>query len=433
MRISIETESEKLLMIYNQKLKEYINDLNLPDSPGVYFFRDNDKSKDKLGNILYIGKATSLRSRVKSYMSHDIAEKRGFKIVNMILAATDVTFQKTETVLEALLLENKLIKEHKPTFNTRDKDDKTFTCIVITKEDYPRVLAMRIRDYEKNFSKKDVNIVYGPFTDAYQTRNILKIIRKVFPFRDKCELGQSKPCFNAQIGLCPGTCIGKITKNEYKKNIKNIKRIFAGKRNEIIKTLKIDMDRYAKEEKFELAAKARNSLWAFDHINDVALIQNEDVLEFKTGGYRIEAYDIAHISGTNRVGVMTVVIDGRKVPSEYKKFKLSENINDDYKGIEDILKRRMKHREWGMPDLIVFDGGEGQKNIGDKTLAELGIIVHTCSVVKDNRHKAKDILGDIRVVGNENIKKNILLANAEAHRFAINYHKNLREKIKKDN
>lgn len=412
----------------NNSLKEFVDNLNLPDSPGVYFFRDGDTAQDPLGNIVYIGKATSLRSRVKSYFNPDLINTRGLRLVNMILAAKTVTYEETDSVLEALLLENRLIKQHQPVFNSKEKDNKTYSCIVITKENYPRVLSMRIREFEKRFTDNEIDAVYGPFISAQQAREILRLIRKVIPFRDRCEEGQDKPCFNAQLGLCPGCCVGRISREEYKKNIRNIKNIFAGRKNEIKKSLEQDMKRYAKEEKFELAAQARNSAWALDHINDVSLIANDELTDFKNKAYRIEAYDVAHISGTSRVGVMVVVTGGRKDTDEYKKFKLDEKVNDDYAGIREMLIRRFAHKDWGMPDLIVFDGGEAQKHTGDVVLAELGVLVQTCSVVKDDRHKAKDILGNKKVLEDQQLRKAILLANGEAHRFAISYHRKTRAK-----
>ena len=427
-----------------KKMKKIdLEKLDLPELPGVYFFRDGDKNEanNNLGNILYIGKATNLRDRTKSYFAKDISETRGLKIVNMVLAAEHVTYQVTSSVLEALLLENQLIKKNQPVFNTKEKDNKTYTCVVITKEDYPRVLTMRVRDYEKRFvaSKKatsgnieKVDKVYGPFTNGMQIKDAIKIIRKIFPFRDRCEIGMSKPCFNAQIRLCPGCCVGLIKKEDYKKNIKHIKDLFEGNMSKIKRDVKSDMEDYAKKENFEMAAKMRNTLWALDHIRDVSLIKDEEIVDFKGKDFRIEAYDVAHMSGTARVGVMTVVTGGKKDIAEYRKFKLVENVNDDYAGIVELMKRRFKHTEWPTPDLVVFDGGEGQKNIGEKVLASMNILVATCSVVKDDKHKAREVLGlestniaktKIEI---ERLKKSIILANSEAHRFAIKYHKEKR-------
>ncbi len=445
--------------------QKIIEKINMPDSPGVYFFRDGDTSNDAAGNIIYIGKATSLKDRTRSYFSPDLKDTRGLKIVNMVVAAENITFTKTESVLEALLLENVLIKKHQPNFNTKEKDDRTFTCIVITKEEYPRVLIMRVRDYEKRFVSKAKSVreivgggasgatlekidkVYGPFTNGNQIREAMKIIRKIFPYRDRCEALSGKSCFNAQIKLCPGMCAGLISKEEYKKNIKHIKDMFEGKMTVIKKDLEKEMKQAVKMELFEKAIKIRNTMWALDHVRDVSLIKddndyNENINIDPNKTFRIEGYDVAHISGTSRVGVMTVVESGIKNTGEYKKFKLEENTNDDYAGIVEILKRRLKHTEWSYPDLIVIDGGIGQKNIAEKVIANLGLNIRVVSVVKDDRHKARDILGIENIIGkkidlnkkensaqDENLKKSIILANSEAHRFAIKYHREKREKI----
>lgn len=401
--------------------RQDLNKLKLPDNPGIYFFRDKE------GDILYIGKATSLKDRVKSYFNPDLMETRGLRLVTMVTIANTVTYQETESVLEALLLESKLIKENNPPYNAKEKDNKSFTCVVITKEDFPRILTMRIRDFEKKFSTKNTLAVYGPFASLSQLREAMKIIRKMFPYRDKCELNQTKPCFNAQLKLCPGVCVGIISKAEYKRHIDNIRKLFSGKKTEIKKSLEKDMKEYAKKHLFEKAASVRNTLFALDHIKDISLIKDDEILSFKDKDFRIEAYDVAHISGTSRVGVMTVLEGKEKEKNEYRKFKLEEKINDDYEGLRQVLLRRFSHKEWRYPDLIVFDGGLAHKQTGEKVLAHLGLLIPCVSVVKDERHKPKDILGD--KVHVDYHKKEILLANAEAHRFAIGYHKTLRNKL----
>lgn len=401
--------------------KQDLTKLGLPDAPGVYFFRDEE------GNILYIGKATSLRDRVRSYFSADLVDTRGLRLVSMVTAAKTVTYQEAGSVLEALLLESKLIKDHNPPYNVKEKDGKSFSCVVITKEAFPRVLVMRIRDYEKRFSKKEIAHVYGPFASAAQLRAALKIIRRMFPFRDTCEIGSGKPCFNAQLKLCPGVCIGQVSETEYKKTIVAIRKLLEGKMSDIKSSLEKDMKLYAKRQQFEQAAAARNTLFALNHIKDISLIKEDDIMSFKENSFRIEAYDVAHISGTSRVGVM-VVLDGKeRDSSQYRKFKLEEYRNDDYEGLRQILLRRFSHKEWRYPDLMVIDGGLPHKQIAEKVLASLGLLIPCVSVVKDERHKPKDILGD--KVHVDYHKKEILLANAEAHRFAITYHKTLRNKL----
>ncbi len=393
----------------------------LPDTPGVYFFRDTE------GNILYIGKATSLRDRVRSYFNPDLMKSRGLRLVSMVTAAHTVTHQITESVLEALLLESKLIKDNVPPYNAKEKDNRSFTCVVITKEEFPRVLVMRTREYEKRFTKKDTLAVYGPFASLTQLRDAMKIIRRMFPYRDKCEVNQGKPCFNAQLKLCPGVCYGAVTKEEYKRHISNIQKLFEGKKTELKKDLEKQMKEYAKKHAFEKAAQVRNTLFALDHIKDISLIKDDEIVSFKDSAFRIEGYDVAHISGTDRVGVMTVIEGKEKMTDEYRKFKLPERTNDDYAGLREIMLRRFGHKEWRYPDLIVIDGGVGHKQTAEKILAGLGLLIPIVSVVKDERHKPKDILGAALHVDNH--KKEILLVNSEAHRFAIGYHKVLRNRL----
>ena len=401
--------------------RQDLSTFKLPDNPGVYFFRDKE------GNILYIGKATSLKDRVRSYFNPDLMETRGLRLVSMVTIATTITHQETESVLEALLLESKLIKEHNPPYNVKEKDNKSFSCVVITKEAYPRVLVMRIRDFEKKFTKKEMLAVYGPFVSVSQLRIAMKIIRRMFPYRDTCEVNQGKKCFNAQIKLCPGVCVGMITEEEYKKNIDNIRKLFSGKMFELKKSLEKEMNEYSKNLLFEKAAVVRNTLFALNHIKDVDLIKDDELTTFKDTNFRIEGYDVAHISGTSRVGMMVVMEGKEKSKNEYRKFKLEERVNDDYEGLRQILIRRFTHKEWRFPDLIVIDGGIAHKQVAEKVLAGLGLLIPCVSVVKDERHKPKDILGDVIQITAH--KKEILIVNDEAHRFAITYHKLLRNRI----
>lgn len=386
---------------------------DLPDAPGVYFFK---KGKE----ILYVGKATSLCDRVKSYFAKDIFSTRGPKIAKMLEEADTVEWQATDSVLEALILEANEIRKHMPSANTREKDDKSYNFVVITKEEFPRILIER----GKNLAYIDYKALaaFGPFPHGSELREALKIVRKIFPYRDdKCKL-TGKPCFNAQIGLCPGPCAGRISKQEYAKTIRNIKLFFEGKKETLIKTLEREMNVLAKNQEFEKAEELKRKIFALDHIQDVALIK-ADLAEPK--GFRIEAYDIAHISGTSVVGVMTVVEDGEVNKSQYRKFKIKADKNDDTNNLKEVLSRRFAHPEWRFPNLVAVDGGRGQLNAAKKVLNESGLeMIEVVSVLKDERHKPKEIL-DLK---DESLAKAVLLANAEAHRFAIGYHRRLRNK-----
>src|SRR3989338_8425164 len=217
-----------------------LKQFNLPDCPGVYFFK---KGKD----ILYVGKATSICDRVKSYFSKDIFLSRGPRIVKMLDDADRVDFIQTDSVLEALILEANEIKKHQPVYNAREKDDKSYNYVTVTKEEFPKIIITR--------GSGD----YGPFPHSGELKEGLKIIRKIFPYRDeKCKITPKlKPCFNAQIGLCPGPCAGWISKADYRKQIRNITLFFEGKKITLIKTLEKEMKSLAKKQKFEEAEKVK--------------------------------------------------------------------------------------------------------------------------------------------------------------------------------
>lgn len=392
----------------------------LPDTPGVYLFKRGRV-------ILYVGKATSLRSRVRSYLSTDLIRTRGERIVNMVALATRVDFRPTDSVLEALILESALIKQHQPAYNTLEKDDSSYSYVVVTKEAYPRVLMLRGKDLKANSLK--LQATFGPFPHARELRTALKLIRKIFPFRDTCVPEKGKPCFNAQIGLCPGVCAGTVSASEYRQTIRHLKMFFAGKKRALLKDLEKKMKRCAELQEFERAAELRRQIFALQHIQDVALIKDENIAVAGTGEgrVRIEAYDVAHTSGQNSVGVMVVLSGGELNPSQYRKFKLrSAKPGDDLGSLKEILERRANHPEWPSPALVVIDGGQTQLNTAKKIFKQLGWEVPLVSVVKDDRHRARGVLGDAKLA--KQYEFEIIRVNTEAHRFAIAYHRQLRRR-----
>jgi len=187
------------------------------------------------------------------------------------------------------------------------------------------------------------------------------------------------------------------------------------------------MKQYGKSHEFEKAGEIKRQMFALQHINDVALLKNENSQKIEEDSvFRIEAYDIAHLGGKNMVGVMTVVESDNAVKSEYKKFKIRTQDNtNDTGALKEVLERRLAHKEWRHPSLIVVDGGIAQLNIAILVLKKVNVSIPVVAVVKDEKHKAKAILGKEKLI-KEN-KSAILLANSEAHRFAIAYHKNMRK------
>ncbi len=393
--------------------------LDLPESPGVYFFRDNKN------RILYIGKATILKDRVRSYFAKDLMKTRGLKIVSMVLNARTVTYETTDSVLEALILETNLIKKYKPAFNTKEKDDSSYHCVVVTKEVFPRVLVTRTRNVLDEM-KKDIAYVFGPFPSGQSLKDTLAIVRPLFPYRDTCIPGSGVACFNAQIGLCPGVCSGACSQEVYKKQIRNIVSFFQGNKKIILKRLEKEMNTHARRLEFEQAAVLKKKLYALTHIRDSALMKHTFALRDDHKGVRFEGYDIAHMAGSARVGVMVVIENGVPDKMRYRKFTLPQNINDDYAGLREVLERRFAHPEWTYPDCIVIDGGPGQLRIAEEVLRKINVAIPLVSVVKDDRHKAKRIDGDKTYA--EGYMSEILLTNSEAHRFAVAYHTSKRNK-----
>lgn len=415
------------------KKEEFKKD-KLPESSGVYFFLDKKhigKSLPKKENILYIGKATILKDRVNSYFSKDIIKTRGVRIQSMVENAKDIFYIETNSVLEAIILESKYIKEYNPFFNIKEKDDKSYAYVVFVEEKYPRVLIRRGRDLEKDkslkFSKK-----FGPFISKVELLEVMRFIRRMFPYRDKCKLNEKRGCFNYQLGLCPGVCIGAISEKEYAKNLKNIESILNGEIKNLLKSLEKEMTIAAKVENFERAVKLRDKIDMFNSLKDIAFIKNNnnnnDLMEIE----RIESYDVSHISGSNRVGVMVVGTNGEVDKTQYRKFKLVEGKNDDLAGLVEVLKRRFQHTEWPNPDIILIDGGKTHleyiyralESILDKKVLSK---IKFYSVVKDAKHKAKEVLG-LSPVDNLSLKNFLIKLNEETHRFAITYHKALRNK-----
>ncbi len=394
----------------------------LPDTPGVYFFRDGR------GKTLYIGRATSLRDRIRSYFGTDVASTRGPLITRMVRDARSVSWQGADSVLEAIILEANLIKKYRPPFNTKEKDDKSFNYVVVTKEKFPRVLVVRGRELAERFPAGSTEHVFGPFPYGGVFREAMKIIRKIFPFRDTCLPKVGKPCFNRQLGLCPGVCAGEISEKEYAKSMRHFALFFSGKKRELVRALERDMRALARQRKFEQASELKRRVFVLTHIRDVALVKDE--LRGAQGGSsrsRIEGYDVAHISGTDTVGVMVVVEGGEAQREEYRKFKVRIPARgSDTAALAEVLERRLGHPEWPLPALIVVDGGAAQRNVVLRILDRYGYRIPVVGVVKDERHRPERIFGDRVVVRGR--EREILLANAEAHRYALAYHSVLRGK-----
>ena len=406
--------------------KSALQKTNLPDMPGVYLFK-----KGRV--VLYVGKATSLRDRVRSYFDDDLIATRGPRLVDMVTNADRVAFETTPTVLEALVREAALIKKYHPRANSEGKDDKTFLYACVTQEEIPRVLVIRGKDVDfKNHSsggdtsRIKYKAIYGPFPSGAQLREGLRLIRRIFPFFDtpkpvgaKSKHQIAKIEFNRQINQYPKD----FNPKEYARTMRHVMLFLGGRGKELRTVLEREMELAAKEERFEDAAARRRELFALDHIQDVSLIKDENFGDSrnKLAGLRIEAYDTAHLSGTNAIGVMTVVEDSTPVKKEYRTFNIQGvKKNDDIASLKQILTRRFGHPEWPFPSVVVIDGGTTHKKAAEAALKARGIVIPVAAVVKDERHRPREVIGARRAGISE---ADAVLANSEAHRFSITKHR----------
>lgn len=363
-----------------------------PNEPGVYFW------KDKSGNILYIGRATNLKNRLSQYLQRRIDSR----ISEMVALAFEIEWLICDTLLEAIILEAKKIKEFWPKYNIVDRDDRSFLYIAIPKSDYPKPIIIRGQDLKK-FPETKTKI-FGP----YQSRNLLitalRLIRPIFPWSN-CVPLSGKACFDYQIALCPGACLGKISIVDYKKNINNLEMLLNGERKNLIKKLLKENPDKAK---------------ALKHLQDVSLLSKEDDLKEKKVS-RIEGYDISHFNGKESYASMVVFSGGEADKNEYRLFKIKDApAGDDERALLEVLKRRFKHSEWKTPDIIMIDGGTPQISFLNKELAKDNINLPLVGISK---------FGGDRLVFNsktstafkeltKNIKGTLLKVREEAHRFA---------------
>ncbi len=326
-----------------------------------------------------------------------------------------------------------------------ERDDKSSNYVVITDEEWPRVFLTRARDFdskrvgnEKTGMKFDdgkksykIKKIFGPYIHSGLIKEALKILRKMFPFKDMKSFDARHNSFYQALGRSPQGSDANA-KRRYQRTISNLILFFEGKKKQLQVRLKKEMNSHAKKMEFEEAQQAKRLLYALDHVNDMALIKQEDTnLHIHTNntngahGFRMEAYDVAHLSGTNVVGAFTVSVDGEFMPAEYRKFNISRQENNDVAGLVEILSRRLNHTEWTYPDLIITDGGEAQLNAVQGVLKARRISIPVVGVTKDERHKASELIGHRELA--EKYKQGIIRLNAEAHRYVIVFHRKKRK------
>ena len=396
------------------KIKEIIK--KAPKTPGVYVFYEKRE-------ILYIGKASSLRNRLKSYL-----KSGDFKNDRLHENATELKFTILRSEIEALIEEAKLIKKHNPPYNVLWRDDKTYFYALFSREKFPRISVVHKNQLHAGGNKPMSSDVIGPFTEGRALRLVLKMLRRYFPYCT-CPKPHFRICLNAQIGNCFGFCCEKNAEQtaeqikKYRKNIRIIKNFLLGK------PLKGFFKDLKPEEKsaLEKILAHREFLENFD---------TEAAISPQTGGYLIECYDISHLSGKETVAGMTAwsFSGGGISPRKdfWRKFIIrTAKPSDDPAAMTEAVSRRLNHPEWPYPNLMVIDGGAGQFAAARKAAARYPEArkIKIISFAKPDQEIYG--LGKKPVPiskADDDLKKIIPRAISDTHDFAVRFHRQRRKK-----
>ena len=409
----------------------------LPSAPGVYFHKNKD------GEIIYVGKAAVLKNRVRQYFQNTEKDPKTEALVKEIY---DTDWIVVDTEMDALFLESEMIKRYMPKWNILLRDDKTVSYVRIDMKSPVPYVSMTRQPLD------DKATYIGPFYAKNTIATALRILRKVFPYYDKPYDG--KKSLNTDLGLTPGIEVGKSTPSEYKKTLRKLIRYLEGEREKRMNDIKKEMKTEATLEHYERAAELRNQYFGLkglkkkivfsdkeflDISSDQALLQLQKLLDLKNPPRRIEGYDISHEQGTNVVASMVVFVNGASDRSEYRKFKMRHQKNDDPANMKETITRRLKHTEWTYPDLIILDGAEAQINAVKDILKEANIPVigrnksgdHTKNapvniIIPDD--KSESGFRFVPLSPDSHIAKLIARIDEESHRFAITYHRQLQRK-----
>ena len=427
---------------WSSELKEKIN--NIPDNPGCYLMRDEN------GYIIYIGKAASLKKRLKSYFRPYTFRNGTPKQRSLIKSIQDFDIIILRSNDEAILTEGQLIKKYQPYYNVLWKDDKNFQYIRININcSPPTVNLSRIKDSDSCF-------YFGPYIKSRVAKLAIKYIEKFFGFKminkNNKLLDNSSSSNDLRIKFQIPE-LDNLSYSEKEKFIDEISKFLKGYRIDLINKLSLEMSYYSNRKDYESAAEIRDLIrelnkTAKEKINNkksLSIIKNDlisgldeikKILKLQNTPNTIECFDISNISGTNSVGSMVVAKKGIPSPKYYKRFKINtiEGINDP-KSIGEVIRRRykrVKKENLSFPNLIIVDGGITQlkaavyelKKLNLQFLPIIGLAKKYEEIIWDIENKEPPII----LEKNSNGLKILTLLRDESHRFAINYHRNIRNK-----
>jgi excinuclease ABC subunit C len=428
-----------------EKVKQF------PASPGVYLM------KDAKGVVLYVGKAKNLRNRASHYFSKAAAEDA--RTADLVPLIADIDFLPAESEVDALLLEARLVKDIQPRFNVELKDDKTFPYLQIRmREDFPRV------EFTRQPRRRGVRL-YGPFTSARTLRHAIRVLQRIFQFRtcgldidaDDSRWRWFRPCLLHSIRQCTAPCNFRVTKEEYRKQIRSLRMVLEGKKDRLIREMEREMEEASKALLFEKAARLRDDIAALQGLGQRGDVERDvqpevfpidpkkglaglrKVLGLTQTPRTIEGVDIAHLGGSDTVASLVSFIDGLPFKPGYRRYRIkSVQGIDDFASIREVVTRRFRNahlRRSGdegqvFPDILLIDGGKGQLNAALDAFAVLGV-EPPCLISLAKREEEIYRPGEaepLRLSRHAAALRLLQYVRDEAHRFAQHYHHILRRK-----
>lgn len=413
---------------------------NLPEKPGVYIMRDLE------GKVLYVGKAKKLKRRVSSYFRHSgFASPRLRKLVELV---EDISTIRTESEAEALIVEAKLIRRYSPFFNIDLKMSDRYPYIRITNEPYPRLLVTRQK-------ADDGSIYFGPYVSVGSVRTLLRLVERYFPLRNcKSEVLKAdparRPCLEYTLGHCMGPCAARCTESEYRERVNDIVLLLQGNTAELVERMRRKMDAAARNMAFEEAARHRDvirAIWRvsrqrvsealqedLDSETWQVLTKLQERFSLKTIPWRIDAFDISHMSGHEMYGCCIVFEQGKPNPSLYRRFKiktLEDGEIDDFRAIQETVLRRYRRiidNAEPLPQFILIDGGPIQLEFAMTSLKELEIDIPVIALAEREELVFLPEKPDapVRLGFDDPVLKLLQRLRNEVHRYAISTHRNAR-------
>lgn len=420
----------------------------LPISPGVYFH------KSKSGEIIYVGKAAVLKNRVRQYFQK--TSDMDVKTKALVSEIADTDWVETDSEIDALFLEAEMVKRYMPRYNILLRDDKSLTFVRIDmKSLWPYVSFTR-------HPLDDKAEYFGPFYNGAAVKKALRYLRRVFPYYTSPKRDGARLDLDAHLGLSPNG----ITNEQYKAILRKLISYIKGNRKTIAADLEREMKTAAKNHDFETAAAIRNKLRNLGELQrrimfgdkefldiskDAALSDITEILKLKCPPARIEGYDISHMGGINVVASMVVFTNGVSDRNKYRKFKTRIEQNNDFFNMNETIKRRFTPKnlkDWGVPDLVLIDGGKGQLDAAIKARDESGntrvpfiglakrdeqIVVGSKTEI--NKQKITELGGSLEITKeftlinlpkSSHVIKLLQRIRDESHRFAVSYHSTLR-------